>query len=175
MPDAQMTISRWPPLPMTTARLRARSRFSMLRARISLVRAAVSYSIRHRVFSRSLMWGRGPEGFKIVVGDGFGLVVGYAFAVDGCHRVVVCEPFVAATVAYEGLESSDPGVPCGGCGLAPTLVEHPTDAGTCKLVDGQVCAEVSGESIERLAVGSVTVRGEVFVGEERLYRAAEGW
>ena len=33
MPDAQLTTSRWPPLPMTTARLRARSRSSMLMAK----------------------------------------------------------------------------------------------------------------------------------------------
>ena len=33
VPDAQLTTSRWPPLPMTTARLRARSRSSMLMAK----------------------------------------------------------------------------------------------------------------------------------------------
>ena len=173
-PDAQTTTSRWPPLPMTAARLAGQIEVLDVEGE-DLVAAGCGF-VQHppqRLFPQADV-GSGPEGVEVVVGDCFGLVPGDAFAVYGRQRVRVGEPPVAATVADEGLEGREASVPGGRRCFSPAFGEYRTDPRSGELAQQQVWTEIADESVECLAVGTAGVGRQVLVGEERFHRITEG-
>lgn len=121
VPVCQTMMSIAPPLRRTFARRLARSRSSMLSARTSPARAAVSYSIRHSVFSRRPTSLRASSDSMPARDRGPGPVRGDPAAPQRPGGIGGA-PALRGPVAERGAEHVDRPVVGGRCPLAPGLL-----------------------------------------------------
>lgn len=112
--------------PLRRAQRLRRSSSSTSRARISSARAAVSYSIRHRVRSPQRQMLTGQQGFDVGTGHGAGAIRGARPTPDAPGRATA-DPLLSAPPCGGRPQRVQPGVDSGRSGLAPTASEPPAD------------------------------------------------